>query len=46
LGLSVGVPNEDVAARYETLVAEIEDSPENHDSLDAIRRAFEVLRGE
>lgn len=46
LGLSVGTPKEDVAARYEVLRAHLILTSESADDLEVLDDAFELLQSE
>ncbi len=46
LGLSVGVPRDELEARYQRLVAELNGQPDREERLRELREAYEQLRVE
>lgn len=46
LGLSVGTPKDDIVQRYDALRALIAADPGANDTLDALDRAYTVLRSD
>jgi hypothetical protein len=46
LGLSVGTPKDDIAARYDTLRAALAGDPDAVDQLEALDEAIIVLRND
>ena len=46
LGLSVGTPKDDIAARYDALRAALAGDPDAVDQLEALEEAITVLRND